>query len=103
VARRLRNDKRELRLKQNCELLRQRQHSGVGRDQPVPWPVVRVQRKQDLPVVELGHARIDPLKRNKLRFHEERRNDVHDRLREVVIERELAWRHGSTPRNPDSG
>jgi hypothetical protein len=51
--------KRQLRLQQDGQLARQREHSAVGRDQTVPLSAVTVQREQRFPVVDVRQPWVD--------------------------------------------
>ena len=97
VPRCVRHDEGEPRLHQHRQLAREREHPGVGRQESVPFAFVVVQREEDLPVVEIGEARVDVGERNELGFRHELAERRDDRVREVLVEGEQPPRHGGVP------
>lgn len=85
-----RDDQRQLRLDERCELAALPEHAAVGRDEPVPRLGVVVESKQELPVVEVRHSGIDAIDPHQLGVDLELGQDLHDRIREVVVESEQA-------------
>lgn len=92
------DDDRQLRLHQHRQLARELEHAVVGRDEAIEGSRVMMQRQQDLPVIEVGHARIDDIHRQKLSLNHVPTEHVDDRLWKVVVESEKTRRHGSASR-----
>lgn len=90
-----RDDQRQSGLDEDGQLQWLEEDAAVRRDESIPQALVVTEREQELPVVELGHAWIDRTHRDEVRVGLEVLQDVDDRLREVLVEREEPRHLGS--------